>query len=275
MRHIWIVAKLDLLESFRSRWFLVYNIVFGLLVALFFVSGVIDSKVMGFSGLSRLLLIFIQVCIVILPIFILVTTVRTIAGDRDSNVLEYMLSFPISLFSYYFGKFIGRFITVFTPIIAALLLAVVWGALKGASAPWGVLLYYIALMCALTVSFLGISFFISSLVKNQEMALGSAFFVWLLLLAFVDILLIGFIMKTGVNPAVIYSISLINPMQVFRVGAIALFDPELSVIGPAAYFILDSFGKLFFSLYAVLYPIVLGLAFAFGGFVVFKRSDLV
>ena len=75
MRNLSLVAKLDIRESTRSKWFLVYLLIFGGLMALFFITGIADSVVMGFTGLSRLLLIYIQVTIVILPIFILVTTV--------------------------------------------------------------------------------------------------------------------------------------------------------------------------------------------------------
>jgi len=89
---------------------------FNLIIALFFITGITESRIQGFSGLSRLLLIFIEICIVIVPIFILINTVKTIAGERDSNILEYMLSFPISLKQYYWEKILGRFITVFLPV---------------------------------------------------------------------------------------------------------------------------------------------------------------
>ena len=97
MKNLLLIAYLDLKESIRAKWFLVYSLVFGGMIALFFIAGVTQSQVMGFSGLSRLLLMYIQITIVILPIFILVTTVRSISGDRDNHILEYMLSFPISL----------------------------------------------------------------------------------------------------------------------------------------------------------------------------------
>ena len=161
MKNLWLMISIDIKESLRSKWFLLYSVVFGGIVALFFISGVTESRVQGFSGLSRLLLIFIEVSIVILPIFILVSTVRTIAGDRDSNVLEYLLSFPIALKDYFFGRFIGRFITVSLPIVGALLLALVWGVFRGADVPWGLYFYYIALILSLNIQFSGISFFIS------------------------------------------------------------------------------------------------------------------
>ncbi len=114
----------------------------------FFISGVTESKVQGFSGLSRLLLIFIEICIVIVPIFILVNTVRTIAADRDSNILEYLLSFPISLKTYFFGKFFGKLFTITIPIFAALFLALIWSTFKGVEIH-GKYLYIIYFYCFL------------------------------------------------------------------------------------------------------------------------------
>lgn len=275
MKNLFLIFKTDMKESLRSKWFLSYSLIFGGLVALFFITGITESRIQGFSGLSRLLLIFIEICIVILPIFILVSTVRTIAADRDSNVLEYLLSFPISLRDYFFGRFLGRLFSTTIPIFGALILALVWGALKGVDVPWGIFFYYMGLIFAINVNFLGFSFFISSVVKTQEVALGFAFFLWLALLAFIDILLIGLLSRELANPELIFSIALSNPLQVFRLGAISLFDPELAVIGPAAYFILDEFGKSFFSIYAIIYPIILGAIFAFLGFVAFRKKDLV
>ncbi|AXX87881.1 copper ABC transporter NosDFY, putative permease protein NosY [Malaciobacter marinus] len=275
MNNLYLVFKMDIKESFRSKWFLLYTIIFGGIVALFFISGVTESKVQGFSGLSRLLLIFIEICIVIVPIFILVNTVRTIAADRDSNILEYLLSFPISLKTYFFGKFFGKLFTITIPIFAALFLALIWSTFKGVEIPWKIFIYYIFLLFSINISFLGLSFFISSLVKTQEIALALAFFVWILLLSLIDILLISILVKTTASAELIYSIALINPLQVFRIGAIALFDPQLSVIGPASYFIIDEFGAKFLLIYCVLYPILLGALFSFLGYKVFKRKDLV
>jgi ABC-2 type transport system permease protein len=141
--------------------------------------------------------------------------------------------------------------------------------------PWGVFFYYIGLLIAINVSFLGFSFFISSLVRTQEVALGVAFFLWLFLLALIDILLIGALIKTTANAELVFSIALINPLQVFRIGAIALFDSELAVIGPASYFILDEFGKEFLAIYCIVYPILLGIVFSILGYLIFKRKDLV
>ncbi len=274
MKKLFLVAYLDVRESLRSKWFYVYTFVFGGLMALFFITGISNSVVMGFTGLSRMLLIFIQVTIIILPIFILITTVKSISGDRESNVLEYMLSFPISLKSYYWGKFLGRFLTVFVPVIFALLLGVIFGMIKGGNLPWNIILLYSLLLFAVCFVFLGVAFFISTIVKSTDIAVGSSFVVWIILLAFIDIALIGLMLQHRVNDGVIISIAMLNPIEVFRIGAISLFDPQLTVIGPVAYYILDSVGTKLLMLYSVLYPIILGTIFAFLGYIAFKKKDL-
>ena len=275
MSNLLLIAYLDLKESIRAKWFLVYSLVFGGMIALFFIAGVTESQVMGFSGLSRLLLMYIQVTIVILPIFILITTVRSISGDRDNHILEYMLSFPISLKQYYWGKIIGRFITVYLPVLFAMIIAIVYGFSKGAAIPWDIFFLYTGLLFALSSAFLGIAFFISSFVKSSEVALGIAFFIWIALLAFIDIALISLMMQQRMNEELIIFLAMINPMEIFRVAAISLFDPELTVMGPVAFYILDSMSQGVFVFVSIAYPVLLGMLFAFFGFVIFKKKDLV
>jgi ABC-2 type transport system permease protein len=275
LRNLLLIAYLDLKESIRANWFIIYSLVFGGLIALFFIAGITESQVMGFSGLSRLLLMYIQVTVIILPIFILVTTVRSISGDRDSHILEYMLSFPISLKQYYWGKVFGRFITVFLPVFMAMFFAIIYGIFKGADVPWDIFFLYTGLLFAMSSAFLGIAFFISSIVKSSEMALGISFFVWIFLLAFIDIALISLMLQNRMDEGLIISIALLNPMEIFRVAAISLFDPELTVMGPVAFYILDLFSQGVFVAISILYPVLVGVLFAYFGYAVFSKKDLV
>jgi len=274
MKNLFLIAYLDVKESLRSKWFYVYSVVFGGLMALFFITGVSDSVVMGFTGLSRMLLIFIQVTIIILPIFILITTVKSISGDRESNVLEYMLSFPVSLKDYYWGKMLGRFLTVFMPVFLALLLGVLFGLFKGGEMPWRMVFLYSALLFSLSFVFLGLAFFLSTLVKSTDIALGSSFVVWIAMLAFIDIALMGLMLQNRMSDGLIVGLAMLNPIEVFRIGAISLFDPELTVIGPVAYYLLDTLGATLLMIYAIVYPVIIGAVLSFLGYIAFKKKDL-
>src|SRR5690606_26439236 len=89
-----LAGRLDIFESFRARWFHLYGIVFIGLMVLFAWTGIADSRVLGFTGLSRMLVTYIQVTMAALPLFVLVTTARSLVGDREAGNLEYLLAFP-------------------------------------------------------------------------------------------------------------------------------------------------------------------------------------
>ena len=266
--------RLDVAESLRARWFIVYALVFGGLVALLFGFGLAESRVLGFTGLSRLLVTFIQLSMAILPVFVLISTVRSLAGDREAGVFEYMLSLPVSLGAWYWGRFIGRFAVVFLPVFIAMAGAVVYGAAIGASVPWTQFLLYAALLISLAVCFLGLGFMISSFARGVDVAQGLAFLIWLTLVLFLDLILLGLLIKGQANIGLVVGIALLNPLQAFRAAAMMLFDPELVMLGPSAFVILDTFGYNGYLAWALLYPLLLGLVFGTVGYLAFKSRDL-
>jgi len=241
---------------------------------LLFLFGITESRIMGFTGLSRLLLTYIQLTMAILPVFVLITTVRSVAGDREAGIFEYLLSLPVSLGAWYWGKILGRYLMVFLPVFLAMVGAIVWGVVQGAELPWDMLLYYTALLMVLAWCFLGIGMLISTVARSSDVAQGAAFVVWLTLLLFLDLILLGIMIQEQLPPESAVAIALANPMQVFRTASMMLFDPQLVLLGPAAYVILDNFGQAGYIAYALIYPVVLGTACAGLGFFLFKRSDL-
>lgn len=274
MHHLWQTALTDITESLRARWFMVYTAVFGAIVVLLFVFGLTESRIMGFTGLTRLLIAYIQLSMAILPIFVLVTTVRSVAGDREAGVFEYLLSLPVSLAAWFWGKLIGRFLVVFLPVFLAMCGAVVWGLIQEVEIPWKLFALYSALLVVLAWCFLGISMLISTLARSADVAQGAAFVIWIFLLLFLDLILLGVMINEGLPADMAVGIALANPMQVFRTAAMMLFDPQLVLLGPTAFIILDNFGHDGFIAYALVYPIAIGTLCASLGYHLFRRSDL-
>jgi ABC-2 type transport system permease protein len=274
MRSFLLTAHTDILESLQAKWFLAYSLIFGALVALLFVFGLTESRIMGFTGLSRLMVTYIQLAMAILPLFVLITTVRSVAGDREAGVYEYLLSLPIGLAPWFWGKLAGRFLIVFLPVFLAMLGAVVWGVLKGADVPWALFTYYTGLLMALAWCFLGIGMLLSTLSRSADVAQAAAFVIWLTLLLFLDLILLGVMIREQLPPESAVAIALANPLQVFRTAAMMLLDQQLVMLGPSAYVILDNFGEVGYITYALLYPMLLGTLCAVGGYLIFRRGDL-
>lgn len=274
MKHLMLTAYTDIIESLRARWFLVYSLVFGGIVVILFAFGLSESRIMGFTGLSRLLVTYIQLSMAILPIFVLITTVRSVAGDREAGIFEYMLSLPVSLAAWFWGRFFGRFFVVFLPVFLAMLAALIWGVAKGSEIPWDLFIYYTALLMALAWCFLGIGMLISTLARSSDVAQGAAFIIWLILLLFLDLILLGIMIQEHLPPNTAVAIALANPMQVFRTATMMLFDPQLVLLGPTADVILDNFSQTGYIVFAIVYPMLFGSLCAGLGYLIFKRSDL-
>ncbi len=268
------MARADIGETLRARWFFVYTLVFGGVVVGLFMSGLTESRVMGFTGLSRLLVAYLQITMAVLPVFMLITTVRSVVGDREAGIFEYMLSMPVGLGAWYWGKLLGRFIISFLPVFAAMALAVIWGMIRGVEIPWVQVMFYTGLLASMAWCFLGLGMLISTLSRSTDVAQGAAFLVWLMLLLFLDLILLGVMIKEGLPAESAVAIALANPMQSFRTAAMLLFDPQLVLLGPAAYVILDNFGHTGYLAWAMVYPIVVGLLGAALGFWTFRRGDL-
>jgi ABC-2 type transport system permease protein len=274
LRQLWLVARLDVGESLRARWFAVYAALFGGVVALLFVFGLTESRILGFMGLSRLLVTYVQLCMAIVPVFVLVTTVRSVAGDREAGVFEYLLALPVGLGAWFWGRTLGRFVVVYLPALAAMLGAAAWARHREIEVPWDLLWTYAAMLAALCACFLGIAMGISAVARSVDVAQGAAFLIWLALVLFLDLILLGVLIRARVPAETVVAIALANPLQVFRTAALMLFDPELVLLGPAAFVLFDVFGRAGYLAWSIAEPAALGLLCAAAGFWRFRRSDL-
>jgi ABC-2 type transport system permease protein len=127
---------------------------------------------------------------------------------------------------------------------------------------------------ALAWCFLGLGMLLSTLARSADVAQAAAFVVWLTLLLFLDLILLGVMIREQLPPETAVAIALANPLQVFRTAAMLLLDQQLVMLGPSAYVILDAFGEAGYIAYALIYPLLLGTFCAFGGYLLFRRSDL-
>lgn len=266
--------RLEIAEAFRARWYAVYALVFFALVGLLLVFGLTESRVLGFTGLSRTLVTYIQLATAILPIFILITTVRSLAGDREAGVFEYVLGLPVGVGAWYTGRFLGRYCLAAAPVVTALFVAVAYGAVRGVAVPWIELGFDIGLLLVLVLAFVGLGFLISTLCRSVDTAQTVAFLVWLTLVLALDLVLLGALIRARLSLEGVVAIAMLNPLQVFRTGSMLLFDPQLVLLGPTAYAVFDLFGRTGFMVWSFAYPALLGLASAGAGYLIFRRDDL-
>ena len=105
-------AKRELAGSLHTRWFLVYSAVFlagGLLLATF---GIGSTVVYGYRGFAKSFAGLVHLALVFVPLMALFPAAATIAEERESGVLEYILAQPVTFVEVYLGKWAGISIAV-------------------------------------------------------------------------------------------------------------------------------------------------------------------
>jgi ABC-2 type transport system permease protein len=185
-----------------------------------------------------------------------------------------MLSLPVPLSAWYWGKMVGRFVVVFLPVFLSMTGAAIYSEFREIGVPWDLFMIYTALLVSLAWSFLGFGMLISTIARSPDVAQTGAFLLWLVLLLFLDLILLGVMVREQMPLEGVVAIALLNPLQSFRTAAILLFDPQMVVLGPAAYVILDEMGARGYLAFALAWPILLGTGAASWGYRLFRRGDL-
>ena len=80
---------------------------------------------------------------------------------------------------------------VFLPVFVAMAGAAGWALLQEIPVPGDLFLLYTGLLASLAWCFLGVGMLISSLARSTDVAQAAAFGVWILLVLFLDLILLG------------------------------------------------------------------------------------
>ncbi len=238
------LLRLELAEALRSRWAVFTGIVYGLLFAGFVWLGLRESSVLGFTGLSRVVLNLANAIVLAVPLVALVATCQVIVKARQSGFFELVLSQPVRRQAWFTSAVGSRFLVVVGPLVAlffAALLASVLGAQRD-----GALAAIVARSLAVTVSlawaFIGLGFWISARARTAERATVLALVAWAGAAALHDFALIGTLLRFKLAPQAVFALAAINPVETARIAVLGGVDPELSVLGPVGFWLSSTLG---------------------------------
>jgi ABC-type transport system involved in multi-copper enzyme maturation permease subunit len=87
-----------------------------------------------------------------------------------------------------------------------------------------------------------VGFLISALARKMAAAIGSALIVWLGLAFLGDLAIIGSVLALRPTPAALLAMLVINPLQIFKLGAIYSLRATLDTLGAAGQYATYRFG---------------------------------
>ena len=241
-RLIGTIAAKEMGETVRSRWFWLWTIAFAGLAALLVTVALPGSEIDGYSGFGRTSASLVTLVQLIIPLMGLTLGALSIAGPRESGALRFLLSHPVSRTEAFLGTYLGLGAALAAATAAGFGIAGLVTVAGGVPADTASFLWIALLSWLLSLAMLGLGMLISTLTRTSGAALGGAVFVWLMLVFVGDLGLMGTAAATRTPVGVLFGAALLNPIEAFRLAALATFDNSLDVLGPAGTYAVDALG---------------------------------
>lgn len=252
-------VRLDLGEVLRSRWMLFCLAVYAVLGGGFVLVGLRESMVLGFTGLGRVLFSLSHALVLVLPLLALTGAGPAIVRSREEGSLELWLSQPIGRSAWLAGVTAVRFFALAVPLAAVLLALSLWSqVVLGQAVPWGFVGRALLLCTALLFAFVGLGIATSVRARSLARATTLLLLFWALAVAGIDFALIGLLLQWQLPAWIVFALAALNPVEAVRVALLAGAEPELSVLGPAGFFLAHRLGPEAILALGIGWPLVFG-----------------
>jgi Cu-processing system permease protein len=242
IKSILTLANYELRSSLRNRWFMLYALIFAVLAVALSSLSLSGAGMFGFAGFGRTAASLINLVLLIVPLMGLTIGAQSLAAEREQGTLAYLLAQPIGRAEVLLGKLLG----LGTALLAALLLGfglaaalIAWQGGLVEAGRYGLL---VALSLLLALVSLSIGIALSAWSRSGALATGLALFVWLALVFVGDLGLMGTAIAMKLDIGVLFSLSLINPLQVFKIATVNGLRASLEVLGPAGIYATRTYG---------------------------------
>ncbi len=274
LRTIRILTRKEFRDAVRNRWFGLYAASFAVLAVAFSAAALLGSGQFGFANFGRTAASLINLVLLVVPLMGLVAGAQSLAGERERGTLGYLLAQPVSRTEVYLAKFLGQGAALCGALLGGFACSAAVIALRGGGGEAGVMGGLAALSVLLCLASLSVGMALSSAARTSAAALGGAVFLWLLLAFGCDVGLIGAAVLGPVKVGTLWTLSLFNPLGVFRMAAVLSMRSSLEILGPAGMYAARTYGGLLLPLFACVL-VLWTAAPLLGGLRVFARRDAV
>ncbi len=237
------LARKEIRDSLRNKWFVLYTIAFGVLALGLSYLSLAGTGSYGFGGFGRTAAGLINLVMLIVPLMALTAGAASLAGERERGTLNYLLSQPISKLEILMGKYLGLAIALLGSLALGFGVSAAVIAAKSGSADAASFLRLVGLAYALSLAMLSVGFCISAVTRKSGVALAASVFLWLTLVFVGDLGLMGSTLAFKLQVQQLFGLSLINPLQVFKMAALGNIHASLDVLGPAGLYATQTFGR--------------------------------
>ena len=220
----------ELALAVRARWFLVYTAVFLLGGGLLTVLGSAGSLLGDYRGYARALAGLAHFAMVFVPLMALIPACASIAEERETGTLEYVLAQPVTWPQLYSGKWGGLALAVALTLTIGYLGSAAVAVTRGVPAVLALATYgFLVLLC---LAFVSLGTALSAISSTRARATTLGLVAWLVLVILGSLGAMATFIRWGIPSSVLVAWTLLNPVEAFRIGVLTILDPDLQLLGP-------------------------------------------
>jgi Cu-processing system permease protein len=242
MRNVVILARKELREALRNRWFVLYTIAFAALALALSAVSLSGTGSTGFAGFGRTAASLINLVVLIVPLMAITAGAGAVAGERERGTLVYLLAQPVGRVEVILGKYLGLAVAMLAALTLGFGLSAAMIATRAGGADAAGFVRLVGLAYVLALGMLSVGMLISVFARRASVAAGAAIFAWLVLVFFGDLGLMGSTVVFRLQVAELFALALVNPLQVFKMASLGSLSASLDVLGPAGLYATRTFG---------------------------------
>lgn len=242
LANLLILARKEMFEALRNRWFQFYSSTFAVLTLSISFLSLAGADQYGFAGFNRTAAGMVNLVMLIVPLMALSAGAASIAVERERGTLAQLLAMPVSRTELLLGKFLGTASALVLALatgfgIGAAVMVFLGGAGGGPAYLW-----MAGLACLLAIGMLSVGLLISALTNKSGTAAGASIVVWLGFAFVSDLGLMGSSVLFRLHLWTLFDAALANPLEVFKMATLSVSQAALSVLGPVGRYADYTFG---------------------------------
>jgi len=228
-------------EAIRAKWLVMFTVVFFLLAVNIPFLVLLATQFLPPNYLDVYLAYLVSLSFPFLPLLALPMGATSIVDERESGVLQFILSNPISRAEFFVGKFMGLLLATTVVIVFGYGTAAIL-AYRISVAGYLSVGIPMAVGAALNALMLGLSLSISVLSKRRATALGLSIFAWFLFTVLSDLGFLSVILSLTNNLTYALPLIYFNPVETARLLAVVQTGGGPSQLGATGVVVVELLG---------------------------------
>jgi len=221
MKPILVMALAEIREGIRNRWVIASILLLLVLATSLTLLGSTPVGVIKASQLSVTMVSLTSLSIYLIPLIALMLAFDSIVGEAERGTLLLLLTYPIRRWQIIIGKFLGHLTILAIAILLGYGVVALYFAFDGVGTAqeWQGYLLMMGSSLLLGAVFIALGYLVSVIVQQRATATGISLALWLFIVVFYDLILLGVLLADKshvIQSKLLALLILFNPTDVYR-----------------------------------------------------------